>query len=131
MAIKKLKKSEMIARNKQNHVKAERDVLTKANNPWVVDLKLSFQDDDFLYLVMEYLPGGDLMKLLMDKDILTEEECRFYMAESVGYCDLGARYRICTPYELCPQRSEARQHPHRQRRTLQAIRLRPLQVLCM
>ena len=83
VAIKKLKKSEMIARNKQNHVKAERDVLTKANNPWVVDLKLSFQDDDFLYLVMEYLPGGDLMKLLMDKDILTEEECRFYMAESV------------------------------------------------
>jgi len=32
---------------------------------------------------MEYLPGGDLMTLLMKKDILTEEEAKFYMAESV------------------------------------------------
>ena len=32
---------------------------------------------------MEYLPGGDLMTLLMKKDILTEDEAKFYMAESV------------------------------------------------
>ena len=42
-----------------------------------------FQDNKYLYLVMEYLPGGDLMTLLMKKDILSEEEAKFYMAESV------------------------------------------------
>ena len=41
------------------------------------------KDDDFLYLVMEYLPGGDLMTLLMAKDILNEDEARFYAAELV------------------------------------------------
>ena len=41
------------------------------------------QDDMYLYLVMEYLGGGDLMTLLMKKDILIEEEARFYMAECV------------------------------------------------
>ena len=90
----------MIARNKQSHVKAERDILTKANNPWVVELKLSFQDDNYLYLVMEYLQGGDLMKLLMDKDILTEEEARFYMAESVDRDYLDTSYRVCPQDEL-------------------------------
>ena len=34
---------------------------------------------------MEYVPGGDLMNLLMKKDILSEEEARFYIAESVRY----------------------------------------------
>ncbi len=57
--------------------------MATANQPWIVDLICSFQDDQFLYLVMEYLPGGDLMTLLMKKDILTEEESKFYMAESV------------------------------------------------
>ena len=51
--------------------------------PWIVDLKYSFQDSKHLYLVMEYLPGGDLMTLLMKKDILTEEESKFYIAECV------------------------------------------------
>jgi serine/threonine kinase 38 len=34
---------------------------------------------------MEYLPGGDLMTLLMKKDILSEEEAKFYIAESVNF----------------------------------------------
>ena len=73
----------MIQKNQVAHVKAERDVLVKARNPWIVELKYSFQDDRFLYLVMEFLAGGDLMTLLMRKDILSEEESRFYIAESI------------------------------------------------
>jgi serine/threonine kinase 38 len=46
-------------------------------------MKCSFQDEKFLYLVMEYLAGGDLMTLLMKKDILPENDARFYMAELV------------------------------------------------
>ena len=84
VAIKKLKKKEMILKNQLNHVNAERDILTKSNNPWIVELKCSFQDENYLYLVMEYLAGGDLMSLLMKKEILTEDEGRFYMAEAVS-----------------------------------------------
>lgn len=83
VAMKKMKKQEMIYKNQVNHVKAERDVLVKAANEWIVNLKFSFQDEKHLYLAMEYLPGGDLMTLLMRKDILTEEESRFYIAETI------------------------------------------------
>ena len=41
------------------------------------------QDEEYLYLLMEYLAGGDMMTLLMRKDILSEPDTRFYMAESV------------------------------------------------
>ena len=46
-------------------------------------LYYSFQDDQFLYLVMEYLPGGDVMTLLIRRDTLTEEETRFYLAQTI------------------------------------------------
>ena len=81
VAVKKLKKSEMIFKNKVMQSREERNVLAYSeNNPWVVNLKCSFQDNDNLYLVMEYLPGGDLMNLLMKKDIFTHEEAQFYTA---------------------------------------------------
>jgi serine/threonine kinase 38 len=83
VAIKKMKKSEMIYKNQVGHVRAERDVLTLADQKWVVELKASFQDEQHLYLVMEFLQGGDLMTLLMEKDILSEEMSKFYMAETV------------------------------------------------
>lgn len=54
-----------------------------ANNEWIVELKSSFQDENFLYLAMEFLQGGDLMTLLMEKDILSEEMSRFYIAETI------------------------------------------------
>lgn len=44
-------------------------------------MKCSFQDPENLYLVMEYLPGGDLMNLLIKKDIFSHEEAQFYTAE--------------------------------------------------
>jgi serine/threonine kinase 38 len=59
-------------------------LLAKAKKtPWVVDLKFSFQDELYLYLVMEFMAGGDFMTLLIKKDILSEEEGRFYGAEMV------------------------------------------------
>jgi serine/threonine kinase 38 len=84
VAVKRMKKAEMINKNQVNHIKAEREVLVKAKNPWIVDLKYSFQDDKYLYLVMDFLSGGDLMTLLMRKDILTEEESRFYIAQTIA-----------------------------------------------
>lgn len=83
LALKKLNKSEMLLKNQVRHIRAERDVLAQASNPWIVQLRCSFQDDKYLYLAMEYLPGGDFMTLLIKKDILGEEEARFYTAELV------------------------------------------------
>lgn len=65
------------------HVKAERNLLAEVDSNCIVKLYCSFQDDEFLYLIMEYLPGGDMMTLLMRKDTLTEDEARFYVGETV------------------------------------------------
>ncbi|KAK6929764.1 Protein kinase domain, partial [Dillenia turbinata] len=82
-AMKKLKKSEMLRRGQVEHVKAERNLLAEVDSNCIVKLYCSFQDAEFLYLIMEYLPGGDMMTLLMRKDTLTEDEARFYVAETV------------------------------------------------
>ena len=83
VAIKKMKKDEMHKKNQVLHVRAEREVLSQAKNQWIVELKFSFQDQKYLYLGMEFLPGGDLMTLLMSRDILPEEDAKFYAAEMV------------------------------------------------
>merc|ERR1712196_112419 len=84
-AMKKLRKQEMVAKGQVQHVRAELDLMSDAddNNEWVVKLHFSFQDEEFLYLVMEYVPGGDVMSLLMRRDVLTEAETRFYVAQTV------------------------------------------------
>ncbi|KAK9265929.1 hypothetical protein L1049_021446 [Liquidambar formosana] len=82
-AMKKLKKSEMLRRGQVEHVKAERNLLAEVDSACIVKLYCSFQDEEFLYLIMEYLPGGDMMTLLMRKDTLTEDEARFYIGQTV------------------------------------------------
>ena len=73
----------MLSKNQILHVRTEREILTTAKNPWIVNLRYSFQDETFLYLVMDYLPGGDLMSLLMQRNILSENETKFYIAELI------------------------------------------------
>ena len=83
VAIKKIKKEVLFTKNQVIHVRNEQLFMSKVKSPWIVELKASFQDDEYLYLVMEFLPGGDLMNLLIKKDILTEDEARFYIAELI------------------------------------------------
>lgn len=82
-AMKTLLKSEMYKKDQLAHVKAERDVLAGADSPWVVSLYYSFQDTQYLYLIMEFLPGGDLMTMLIKYDVFSEDITRFYIAECV------------------------------------------------
>ncbi|KAK8547256.1 hypothetical protein V6N13_097972 [Hibiscus sabdariffa] len=82
-AMKKLKKSEMLSRGQVEHVRAERNLLAEVASHFIVKLYYSFQDAEYLYLIMEYLPGGDMMTLLMREDTLTETVARFYIAQSV------------------------------------------------
>ncbi|CAD6190622.1 unnamed protein product [Caenorhabditis auriculariae] len=81
-AMKILRKSEMVEKEQTAHVRAERDILSEADCEWVVKMYYSFQDYSNLYLVMEFLPGGDMMTLLIKKDTLTEEATQFYIAEA-------------------------------------------------
>ncbi|CAB3222340.1 unnamed protein product [Arctia plantaginis] len=80
-AMKTLRKADVLKRNQVAHVKAERDILAEADNEWVVKLYYSFQDKDNLYFVMDYIPGGDLMSLLIKLGIFEESLARFYIAE--------------------------------------------------
>ena len=83
VAIKKIKKELLIKKNQIIHIRNEQLLMSKVKSPWIVELKASFQEDDYLYLVMEFLPGGDFMNILIKKDKLTEEEARFYTAELI------------------------------------------------
>ncbi|CAI9759598.1 unnamed protein product [Fraxinus pennsylvanica] len=82
-AMKKLKKSEMLSRGQVEHVRAERNLLAEVASHCIVKLYYSFQDTEYLYLIMEYLPGGDVMTLLMREDTLSESVAKFYIAQSI------------------------------------------------
>ncbi|ORY32149.1 putative serine/threonine-protein kinase orb6 [Naematelia encephala] len=82
-AMKTLRKNEMFKKDQLAHVRAERDVLAESNSAWVVQLYYSFQDTQYLYLVMEFLPGGDLMTMLIKYDTFSEDVTKFYMAECI------------------------------------------------
>ncbi|PAA57640.1 hypothetical protein BOX15_Mlig031448g1, partial [Macrostomum lignano] len=82
-AMKILKKIDMLEKDQIAHARAERDILVKADNVWVVKMFYSFQDGANLYLVMEFLQGGDMMTLLIKRDTLSEDEAQFYVAETL------------------------------------------------
>lgn len=72
-AMKVIRKSDMLRNSQEGHLRAERDFLVASENSrWVVPLVASFQDNNNLYLVMEYMLGGDFLGLLLREDILDE-----------------------------------------------------------
>lgn len=82
-AMKRMRKADMMKKKQVFHVRSERDVLAEAaaKNPWVVQLMYSFQDDVYLYMVMEYMQGGDLISWLVEKETFHIDATRFYIAE--------------------------------------------------
>ena len=83
VAVKKIRKDLLAKKNQIIHIRNEQLFMSKVKSPWIVELYASFQEDDYLYLIMEFLPGGDFMNLLIEKDKLTEEESKFYIAELI------------------------------------------------
>jgi len=61
----------------------EKQILSGIEHPFLVKLKLSFQDDRKLYFLLEYCPGGELFSLLAAKDKLSEDQAKFFSAQIV------------------------------------------------
>ncbi|XP_073843419.1 citron rho-interacting kinase sticky [Musca autumnalis] len=76
-AMKKIRKSVVTT----SQVREERDIMSKRCSEWITNLQYAFQDNDHLYLIMEYLPGGDLLGLMSRHGPFDEHMARFYLAE--------------------------------------------------
>ncbi|GAA5868106.1 hypothetical protein JCM3774_001023 [Rhodotorula dairenensis] len=103
-AMKQMRKADMLRKGQEGHLRAERDLLASAaaTTRWIVKLAYSFQDVDHLYLVMSYMPGGDLLTLLIERDTFPEQMARFYAAEMIlaiqeTHESLGAIHRDIKP----------------------------------
>ncbi|KAH6709397.1 kinase-like protein [Leptodontidium sp. MPI-SDFR-AT-0119] len=83
-AMKVIRKSDMLRNSQEGHLRAERDFLVAAEGSrWVVPLIASFQDLNNLYLVMDYMPGGDFLGLLIRDNVLSEAVTKWYIAEMI------------------------------------------------
>lgn len=83
-AIKVLKKADMVAKNQVTNVKAERAIMMwQGESDFVAKLYWTFSSKDYLYLVMEYLNGGDCASLIKVLGTLPEDWAKKYLAEVV------------------------------------------------
>eukprot|EP00930_Biecheleria_cincta_P019234 TRINITY_DN14734_c0_g1_i1.p1 TRINITY_DN14734_c0_g1~~TRINITY_DN14734_c0_g1_i1.p1 ORF type:complete len:509 (+),score=109.15 TRINITY_DN14734_c0_g1_i1:50-1528(+) len=87
-AVKQMTKQRHTKKNIKKGVFNERDVLAKARSQWFVELFATFQDADHIYMVMEFVPGGDLFKWMEWKERFSLPETRFYMAELLKALDV-------------------------------------------
>ena len=83
VAIKKLKKELIIRENQVLRINNEQDFLSKINSQWIIKIKSAFQEGNYIYLIMEYLSGGDLMKLLIKENNFKEKDAKFYICEII------------------------------------------------
>uniref|UniRef100_A0A8D0IKW8 Ribosomal protein S6 kinase n=1 Tax=Sus scrofa TaxID=9823 RepID=A0A8D0IKW8_PIG len=104
-AMKVLKKA-MIVRNAKDtaHTKAERNILEEVKHPFIVDLIYAFQTGGKLYLILEYLSGGELFMQLEREGIFMEDTACFYLAEismALGHLhQKGIIYRDLKPENI-------------------------------
>lgn len=82
-AMKQLCKDEMIRRGQVEHCITEKEIMASSVSDWIIRLYYSFQDDLYLYLVMEFAIGGDLMGLLIRVDLFPEPVARFICRNAV------------------------------------------------
>uniref|UniRef100_A0A0K0ETV1 Ribosomal protein S6 kinase n=1 Tax=Strongyloides venezuelensis TaxID=75913 RepID=A0A0K0ETV1_STRVS len=99
-AMKVLKKATLKVRDRVR-TKMERDILAQINHPFIVKLHYAFQTEGKLYLILDFLRGGDLFTRLSKEFMFTEDDVKFYLAELVLALEhlhsLGIVYRDLKP----------------------------------
>ncbi|KAI9014130.1 kinase-like domain-containing protein [Hyaloraphidium curvatum] len=93
-AMKILHKKDIIERQEIAHTLSERNVLIQATSPFLVGLKFSFQTSAKLYLVLDYMNGGELFYHLQKETAFSEERAKFYTAELVLALDHLHKYNV-------------------------------------
>ncbi|KAG0169737.1 AGC protein kinase Gad8 [Apophysomyces sp. BC1015] len=93
-AMKVLRKSRIISRSEVTHTMAEKTVLAKIRNPFIVPLKFAFQSPDKLYLVLAFVNGGELFHHLQMEGKFDEERSRFYTAELLCALECLHEYNV-------------------------------------
>lgn len=83
LAMKILKKSEAIRLKQVEHIKAERQILQMIEHPFIVNLVTTFQDERRLFMLMEFVNGGELFSFLRKRGRLNNDQTRFFAAEIV------------------------------------------------
>ncbi|XP_036451227.1 myotonin-protein kinase isoform X2 [Colossoma macropomum] len=101
-ALKIMNKWDLLKRGETACYQEEREVLLKGDRRWITELHYAFQDDNYLYLAMDYYVGGDLLTLLSKfGDRIPEDMAQFYLAEMVMAIDsvhrLGYVHRDIKP----------------------------------
>lgn len=106
-ALKILRKTEVIKLRQIDHVRHERAILSEVTgHPFIIKMLASFSDRDFLYLLLDYVPGGELFSYLRKFRRFDEEMARFYAAEIVLVLEYlheqlgGVAYRDLKPENL-------------------------------
>jgi serine/threonine protein kinase len=82
-ALKMLKKSEIIRLKQVEHIKAEKAILMQISHPFIVNMYAHFKDKDTIYMLMEFVIGGELFSQLRKVGRFSNETARFYSAEIV------------------------------------------------
>uniref|UniRef100_A0A8C6PN49 non-specific serine/threonine protein kinase n=1 Tax=Nothobranchius furzeri TaxID=105023 RepID=A0A8C6PN49_NOTFU len=107
-AMKVLKKATLKVRDRVR-TKMERDILVEVNHPFIVKLHYAFQTEGKVYLILDFLRGGDLFTRLSKEVMFTEEDVKFYLAELALALDhlhsFGIIYR-----DLKPENKESVDH---------------------
>lgn len=83
-AMKVVRKDKIVEKNHAEYMKAERDILTKIDHPFIVQLRYSFQNKYRLYLVLDFVNGGHLFFQLYNHGLFREDLARIYAAEIVS-----------------------------------------------
>ncbi len=79
-AMKKMSKCKIIDKRSERSVKAERDLLSIMNHPFIINMHFSFQDAEYLYIAMDLLTGGDLRYQIFKQKIFFEDQTKFFIS---------------------------------------------------
>ena len=82
-AMKILDKKTVVSYNQEEHTKSERDLMVKVNCPFIIDIKFAFQDKQNLYLLTEFMQGGELFFHLYREKRFNNEKAKFYAIEII------------------------------------------------